>query len=367
MGRRPAVGRLGAAGAAAGVIPLRPLALGDVLRGSFATIRNHWKQLAGVMLTVQAVMLPVMALAVVIAVAAVHEHFEPVFDPPYGETPGAEHVVPLVVAGGTLFALLLVLGVLGTAVLAALCQAVLKEAVMGRPTTFRAMRRAALRRAPAVAGALLLTMLIAGSPICAVMALWVPLMFSVASGDGGPVLLGLLPVLLFAALPLSVWLSTRLGLAPAVVVLEGASPVTALRRSAKLVRGDWWRIFGFTLVAAMVAGAVSYAVQMPFNLIGMFAVIPAVADQPEGGAPTTGLITALVLALLAMVLGTTVGQMFQIGFTQLVSGMLYVDQRMRREGLADAILAELAASRPADQPAERPDTPPAGSAGPTDA
>lgn len=68
-----------------------------------------------------------------------------------------------------------------------------------------------------------------------------------------------------------------------------------------------------------------------------------------------------------MVLGTTVGQMFQIGFTQLVSGMLYVDQRMRREGLADAILAELAASRPADQPAERPDTPPAGSAGPTDA
>ncbi|KPI11201.1 hypothetical protein OV450_3161 [Actinobacteria bacterium OV450] len=353
-----------------GAIPLRPLALGDMLRGAFAILRKHWKQLAGVMLAVQAVVLPVMAVVVGIAVAVVHEHVEPVFDPPYGRTPGAEDVVPVVVAGSLVFVLLLVVGMLGMAVLVSLCQAVLKEAVMGRPTTFRAMRRAAVRRAPAVAGAMLLTMVIAGAPVFAVLAVWVPLVVTVASGNGSPALLGVLPVLLLAALPLTVWLTTRLGLAPAAVVLEGAGPVTALRRSAKLVRGDWWRIFGYTVVGGMIAGAVSWLVQMPFNVIGMFAVVPALADQPEGSAPTGGLITALVFALLAMVLGTTVGQMFQIGFTQLVSGIVYVDQRIRREGLADAILAELAAGRPAAGPAARsggPDGPTAGPDAPTGA
>ncbi|MEV0415548.1 hypothetical protein AB0I68_33455 [Streptomyces sp. NPDC050448] len=320
-------------------------------------MRRHWKQLAGVMLAVQAIALPVMALAVGIAVAAVYRHIEPVFNPPYGEKPTAEHVVPLLVAGCTLFVLLLVTGVLSMAVLTTLCPAVLKEAVMGRPTTFRAMWRAAIRRTPAVAGTMLLTMLIVGSPVFAVMAVWLPLMLSSASGETAPALIALLPLLLLAALPVSVWLGTRLSLAPVAVVLEGAGPITALRRSARLVRGEWWRIFGITMLAAMLAGAVSWLIQMPFNLIGMFAVIPAVADQPEGSGPTAGVITALAIGFFAMLFGGAVGQMFQIGFTQLASGVLYVDQRIRREGLADAILAELAANPPGTGPAPTPPQP----------
>ncbi|WP_327363886.1 hypothetical protein [Streptomyces sp. NBC_01296] len=334
-----------------GVIPLRPLALGEILGGSFSTIRRHWKQLAGVMLAVQAVILPVMALEVGAAVAAVYRHIEPVFDPPFGTKPTAEHVVPLIVAGGTLFVLLLVTGGLGMAVLTALCPAVLKEAVMGRPTTCRAMWRTSLQRTPAVAGTMLLTTLIAGSPMLAVMAVWLPLMFSAASGDVTPAMVVLLPVVLLVAAPVTVWLSTRLALAPAALVMEGIGPVTALRRSAKLVRGAWWRIFGIIMLGGMIAGAISYLIQLPFNLIGMLAVIPAAADQPEGSGPTSDMITVLVVAFLLMLLGAAVSQVFQIGFTQLVSGVLYVDQRIRREGLADAILAELASTTPATGPA----------------
>ncbi|MFF1496641.1 hypothetical protein [Streptomyces sp. NPDC058304] len=347
-----------------GVIPLRPLALGEILGGSFSTIRRHWKQLVGVMLAVQAVVLPVMALEVGAAVAVVYRHIEPVFDPPFGTEPTAEHVVPLVVAGSALFVLLLVTGGLGMAVLTALCPAVLKEAVMGRPTTFRAMWRAALRRTPAAAGTMLLTVLIAGSPMLAVMAVWLPLMFSAASGEISPAMVALLPLFLLVAIPVTVWLSTRLALAPAALVMEGVGPLTALRRSAKLVRGEWWRIFGITMLAGLIAGAISYLIQLPFNLIGMFAVIPAAADQTEGSGPTSGMITAMVVAFIAMLLGGAVSQMFQIGFTQLVSGVLYVDQRIRREGLADAILAELASTAPTTGPAPAPapaapSTPPA--------
>ncbi len=176
-------------------------------------------------------------------------------------------------------------------------------------------------------------------------------MFSAASGDVTPAMVVLLPVVLLVAAPVTVWLSTRLALAPAALVMEGIGPVTALRRSAKLVRGAWWRIFGIIMLGGMIAGAISYLIQLPFNLIGMLAVIPTAADQPEGSGPTSDMITVLVVAFLLMLLGAAVSQVFQIGFTQLVSGVLYVDQRIRREGLADAILAELASTTPATGPA----------------
>ncbi|MGW0900667.1 hypothetical protein ACWD0G_27475, partial [Streptomyces goshikiensis] len=192
-----------------GVIPLRPLNLAEILGGTFATIRRHWKQLVGVMLAVQAITLPVMALAVAIAVASVFSHFEPVFDPPFGADPTAEDVVPLIVAGAVLLVVLGVIGVLATAVLASLCPAVLREAVMGRPTTFRAMWRAAVRRAPAVAGATLLSILIAGAPVFAVLAVWIPLLIATVSEDNAPLLVGLLPVLLLVAGPVAVWLGIR--------------------------------------------------------------------------------------------------------------------------------------------------------------
>ncbi|MFK0219261.1 hypothetical protein ACIQWN_13845 [Streptomyces vinaceus] len=333
-----------------GVIPLRPLALGDVITGSFATVRAHWKTLAGVVLAVQAVVLPLMALVVGIAVASVHQHFDPVFDPPFGEDPSAEHVVPLVVAGVVVFVLLMVIGVLGVSVIAALCPAVLREAVMGRPTSFRALWRTSVRRAPAVAGTLFLGGLVAGSPVILVLALWLPLVFSADSEEGRVALAGILPLLMLAAAPLAVWLGIRFGLAPAVVVLEGAGPVTGLRRSAALVRGDWWRICGYTLVAGMLAGAIAYAIQIPFNLIGTFAMMPVLQGMSEHGTPSAGAVAAAVFAVVLLMLGGAAGQVFQIGFSHLASAVLYVDQRMRREGLAAAILADLAAPAPAAPP-----------------
>ncbi|NXY98633.1 hypothetical protein HYE82_30500 [Streptomyces sp. BR123] len=336
--------------------------LGEILGGAFATMRAHWKQLAGVMLAVMAIVLPAMGLAVGIGVASVFEHFEPVFDPPFGEEPPADDVAPLLVAGGVLFVVLMALGLFGMAVVTALCPAVLKEAVTGRPTTFRTMWRAAVRRTPAVAGAVLLAGLIAGLPMLAALAVGIAVVVASAAADSGPAVLGLIPVLMLAALPVTLWLTTRFGLASAVVVLEDAGPVTALRRSAALVRGAWWRIFGITLLGGLIAGAIGWVMQLPFNFVGTFALLPAMTAMPEdGGGPSGGVITAMVFALFLVFFGAAAGQMFQIGFTQLVSSLLYVDQRMRREGLAEAILAELAVApfatpSPAQPPA--PSAPP---------
>ncbi|MGW3324631.1 hypothetical protein [Streptomyces virginiae] len=345
-----------------GTVPLKPLGLGDVVSATFATLGRYWKQLAGVMLAVLGLCLLVMALLAGVAVAAVYDHIEPVFDPPYGQDPATEHLTPVIVAGVTLFVLLFAVGLLSMAMLTAVCPAVLQQAVLGRPATFRAMWRTALGRTPSVLGTLVLTGLIAGAPVLAAMAVWIPVMVvSVSGDDPSPAALVLLPVLLLPAVVVSVWLGTRLGLAPAVAVMEKAAPVTALRRSAALVKGDWWRIFGITLVGSMIAMSIAYMIQMPFQLVGTFGMIPLMAAADEGAeaaGPSTGMIVALVFGFLCIMVGAGVSQMFQIGYTQLFSNLLYVDQRMRRENLAQALLAEVAAQAPAAGPVPTPaDTP----------
>ncbi|WP_406086326.1 hypothetical protein [Streptomyces virginiae] len=345
-----------------GTVPLKPLGLGDVVSATFATFGRYWKQLAGVMLAVLGLCLLVMALLAGVAVAAVYDHIEPVFDPPYGQDPAAEHLTPFIVAGVTLFVLLFAVGLLSMAMLTAVCPAVLQQAVLGRPTTFRATWRTALRRTPSVLGALVLTGLIAGAPVLAAMAVWIPVMVvSVSGDDPSPAALVLLPVLLLPTIAVSVWLGTRLSLAPAVAVMEKATPVTSLRRSAALVKGDWWRIFGITLVGGMIAMSIAYMIQMPFQLVGTFGMIPLMAEAgegAEGAGPSTGMIVALVFGILCLMVGGGVSQMFQIGYTQLFSNLLYVDQRIRRENLAQALLAELAAQAPTAGPVPTPSEPP---------
>jgi hypothetical protein len=63
---------------------------------------------------------------------------------------------------------------------------------------------------------------------------------------------------LFAFLLPGLWLLVRWGFAPQAVVLDGRRGAAALQRSAELVAGSWWRVFGivlFTGIAVLIPGA----------------------------------------------------------------------------------------------------------------
>jgi hypothetical protein len=65
-----------------------------------------------------------------------------------------------------------------------------------------------------------------------------------------------------------VWLLVRWYFAAQAVVVDGLSPPAALRRSAELVSGLWWRTFGFVLGFALLAavlGAVADAIVSQIN------------------------------------------------------------------------------------------------------
>lgn len=145
------------------------------------------------------------------------------------------------------------------------------------------------------------------------------------SGDGGAagfvtfvaVVVGAVAVVLF---------SVRWAFAVTIVVLEGARPVRALRRSWQLTRKrGFWRIFGIRLLTGIVAGIVGSVITAPVGF-----VVGVVA-----GASTTSAAWMFVLVQAASVL---VQSVLTTPFSSGVDSLLYVDQRIRYEGLDMALL-----------------------------
>ncbi|WP_162688841.1 MULTISPECIES: hypothetical protein [unclassified Streptomyces] len=337
-----------------GVIPLQPLATGEILGGAFSTFRRHWKTLVGVMFAAQGIGLLLVAAAIVLTVVAARSRFSDVADLAPGESGGGAWAA-LLLAFAPAGVLLLVTMTLSAAVTSALCPAVVQEAVLGRPTTFGVMWRRSWSRLPSVLGTLLLTGLIAGGPMLALYAICIPLIITAPAHSGPPAALFVLLLGLLPCLPLSIWLMTRLSLAPAAAVCEGLGPVAALRRSSQLVKDGWWRVFGNTMLAYIVAAAVGYFIQMPFGLVGMVGLIPYFGDVSGENPDVGSLIAGVVVYVVSVLVGTTVSMVFQYGFPQLALALLYVDQRMRKEDLAAVLIASAAPADPVYAPAPHPD------------
>lgn len=324
-----------------GVIPLRVLGTGDVLNGAFGVFRRYWKPLIGIMTLVQGIGILLVAATLAISFATLYDRFSAVFDLPPGESPEDSDVAALFLSFVPAGVVMLVVTTVGAAMFMALCPALIQEAVLGRPTTFGAMRRRSRSRLPSVLGVVLLTALIAGGPALLLYAICTPLiiMSSDRGGSGPSAAFGLLLLGSLLCVPFSIWLVVRFSLAPAAVVCEGLGPVAAMRRSSQLVRDGWWRVFGVSILGHLVAMAVGYVIQMPFGFVGMFAVFPSL---PEAGDPSPDLSTMAFGFLVygaIVVLGGVISSLFQFSFPHLVIALLYVDQRMRKENLAATLTA----------------------------
>ncbi len=125
----------------------------------------------------------------------------------------------------------------------------------------------------------------------------------------------------------AVWLAVRFSLASPALMLEKQGIRQAMSRSAKLVRGSWWRVLGIQLLAAVIVGVVSAVIAIPFSLI-------AAAFSGEG---ISGLLngtgdlgwTYFVISGI----GAVIASMIKFPISAGVTVLLYIDQRIRREAL----------------------------------
>ncbi|WP_327275868.1 hypothetical protein OG609_31180 [Streptomyces sp. NBC_01224] len=330
-----------------GVIPLVPLKLGDILGGAFSTMGRYWKQLFGIGVAVYGGALVVAGAAALIAYSAVSAHLHRVISLSAEQEPSSKDLTPVLIALGAFWLVAMVALTISTAMMYAAVPAVLQEAVLGRPTTFSVIWRRAWARIPALIGTVILTALIVVIPVVLAMIGFLALMIGAIALTDGPgaavwASLGFLGAL--ATAPLAAWLWVKFSLAPSAVVFEGQRPVAALRRSSQLVRGDWWRICGISLLAFAMAAAANYIIQIPFSFLGMFSGMIGGATLDDDPNPAS-IVFAMSGYVVILLLGQLIGQLVSATFPQLVTGLLYVDRRMRTENLGP-VLAEAAAVPP---------------------
>ena len=110
------------------------------------------------------------------------------------------------------------------------------------------------------------------------------------------------------------------------VLLESLTPMAALRRSYSLVRGSWWRVFGF----AMLLGLVSLGLGILVTII--FAIPLWISGTSAGSA-----VGDSVLFLAGLAVTTAILPVISIAST-----LLYYDLRVRKEGYnLSRLLAEM--------------------------
>lgn len=293
-----------------GVIPLRPLGVGEILDGAVSTARAHWRPVLAIALGIAVVTELVSILAIRLwftgesSIAALEDNPNPTSE-------------ELRTALGELTSFASVVGVvtlLGTVLATAMLTIVVSRAVLGRPVSVEEAWADSRGRLLRLLGLVLLVSL------AVVLAVAVPVLLAAFTGMDGLVVVGVI-----AGIALGVWIWVSLSLAAPALMLERQGVFTAMGRSWKLVQGSWWRIFGIQLLIMVMVMMVGFIVQLPSTVIIEF-INP-------GSSSSLGTMGTDWLSLLILAAGSIIASVVTLPLSAGVTALLYMDQRIRREAL----------------------------------
>lgn len=295
-----------------GIIPLRPLSLGELYDGAFAAIRTNPKVMLGVVGLVISVATIIPALLSYLLAPSTNRWL----DDWVGDVdPNGE--LGLTNVGGQLSqSVFISIGVyLATIITTGLLIVAISRAVINKPFSVSDLWQQ-------VRGKLLGLIAISLLPaigVLVVSAVFGLLAFVAAqAGMDGLAVIALL-VLMAAVIVVAIWLTVRFLLTSAAYVLEGQRLGASIRRGWLLSRGSFWRLFGIYLLSSIITSIVSGLVALPGSLI-------AEIFYPGDYASHLGGVAIIVVTqILASTISTT--------FLSSVIALLYIDVRMRREGL----------------------------------
>ncbi|GGT10099.1 membrane protein [Streptomyces tanashiensis] len=298
-----------------GVIPLRPLGMGEILDGAVKTLRSYWRTVLAITVTVAVISQIADILAQKYLVPAAPEVNA-------DATPAEQLEQSLDSAQASLIGLgpALLVTMMASLVSAALLTVVISRAVLGRPVSLGSAWQEARPRLLQLLG---LTLLLAAMSVAIISVGLVPgLLIGGAAGVALTVVGGL------GAIVAVVWLMIRFNLASPALMLERRGVVQSLKRSAKLVQGSWWRIFGITLLTQLLIFLFAMIIAIPFTIIGIAVDGEGFSGLLSGTATTFGW-PFLIVTGIGGVITSAVTYPISAGVTVL----LYVDQRIRREAL----------------------------------
>jgi hypothetical protein len=297
-----------------GVVPLRPLGVGEILDGAVSTMRRYWQVQLGFAAAVVTVVTVLQAGALYLVLRDTAALGNTNVDSSGSATANSAQAVATVI------------GMVAQIVLQGVLTVVTARAVLGEDVTPQAAWAQARPRLWRLIGLSISVLVMVGAILAVPILAGVAVGLSVDADTGfGVGFLGLL-----AAAPFAVLLYVRLGVAAPALVLEKAAIGTAMRRSARLVRGTFWRVFGILALTQLITQLLTGILALPFLLTGL-----AVSGSAADPGPAFYLFTMVGVAIAGVV---------TYPFGAGVIALLYVDLRMRKEGL-DLTLARTAAAR----------------------
>ncbi|NUU15670.1 hypothetical protein HP550_00205 [Cellulomonas humilata] len=301
-----------------GIIPLRPLGMGEIYDGAFRAVRANPRVmfgLAALVVTLAVTIQSVIQWYVKGLVAPQLTDLSTEVDPS-GQMGFAEQM-------GSSAGLLVSTPVtaIATTILTGLLIVSVSRSVLGQVASVGEVLRS--WRVWLVVGFTFLSGL-AVLVVAAVLATGVVLL-AVNDQTGPAVLVGLVGLVAFVVA--AVWFSTRTLLVPPALMLEGKKFWPTIARAWRLTRGSFWRLFGIYLLTSILAGIIAQIIVFPATLIAQLVLRDPTATS-FGSVVVIGIAT-----VIASTLSTT--------FVSSVVALLYIDVRMRREGL-DVELARAA-------------------------
>jgi hypothetical protein len=293
-----------------GCVPLRPLGLGDILDGCFKVIRRNPKVTLGLSAAIAVVQVLFVAIFEVLAFARlgdikVANATDPTAQTPLGPLLGVESVQ---LAG-------IVVSTLLGAILTGMLTIAVTQDVLGISLTIgQVWERTRGRIWRLIALAVLTTLL-----------QFLGLLLCIAPG---------------------IWLWGIWAVSVPALMVENTTVRGALGRSRALVSGTFWRVWGIRALGALMVMFVGGFILAPFEIVGI------VVDSDVFSASTGSSHVPVVFVVLTAI-GSAVSATFTAPVRAGIDSLLYVDLRMRKEGLDIALQQAAARVAPVVPPAPR--------------
>jgi hypothetical protein len=297
-----------------GCVPLRPLGLGDILDGSFKVIRRNPKVTLGLSAAIAVLQVLFVAIFEVLAFARlgdvkVTNTADPTAQTSLGPLLGIESVQ---LAG-------IVVSTLLGAILTGMLTIAVTQDVLGISLTIGQVWERTRGRIWRLIGLAVLTTLLQ----------FLGLLLCLAPG---------------------IWLWGIWAVSVPALMVENSTVRGALGRSRALVSGTFWRVWGIRALGTLMVMFVSGFILAPFEIVGF------VVDSDVFSA-STGSSHVPVLFVVLTAIGSAVSATFTAPVRAGIDALLYVDLRMRKEGLDIAL--RQAAARTAPVGPAAPPVPPA--------
>lgn len=300
-----------------GVIPLRPLSLGDIYDGAFKTIRRSPGATVGaaVLVSSVAMLIPLLIGGLIVRLADLSVSMTETEDTTAftGLLNGTQYGGSLVQALGLIF----VTGIVSL---------VVASATLGRRISLGEAWQGTRGKRWRLLGLSLSLSLMILLMIAVYVAAWFPVVL--VSNSPWPIVAWAVVTLpLFLCALIFVWIRV-VYLAVPPLMLEPIGIFRAIGRGWELTRGAFWRTLGISVLTSMITQFAASIIVVPVLIAGFVA----------GYAVSGTLGTFLFLGL--MVVGQVLASAFVAPFSAGVTSLQYIDLRMRKEAYDVQLMSE---------------------------